>query len=122
MPPEQRLFSVTVANILQGPLVGLAPRLAAYTRPGGLLGLSGGDPLLGGWGAAAAAVSEQRCTRQHAALASPPPPVPSPPAGILQEQAPAVVEAYSPWFEGFQVAADDRWALVTATRRQAAAS
>lgn len=29
------------ACCLQGPLVGLAPRLAAYTRPGGLLGLSG---------------------------------------------------------------------------------
>lgn len=26
---------------LQGPLVALAPRLAAYTKPGGLLGLSG---------------------------------------------------------------------------------
>ncbi|KAL4431501.1 hypothetical protein ABPG75_006757 [Micractinium tetrahymenae] len=77
VPPEGRLFDVTVANILQGPLVGLAPRLAAYTRPGGLLGLS----------------------------------------GILQEQAPSVVEAYSPWFEGFAVEAEDRWALVTARRR-----
>lgn len=77
LPEEQRLFEVTVANILQGPLVALAPRLAAYTKPGGLLGLS----------------------------------------GILQEQAPAVVEAYSPWFEGFQVAGEDRWALVTAVRR-----
>lgn len=38
-------------------------------------------------------------------------------AGILQEQAPAVVEAYSPWFEGFAVEAEDRWALVTARRR-----
>lgn len=76
-PPQERLFDMTVANILQGPLVGLAPRLAAYTRPGGLLGLS----------------------------------------GILQEQAPAVVEAYSPWFEGFAVEAEDRWALVTARRR-----
>jgi len=30
-----------VANILKGPLVELAPRLAAYARPGALLGLSG---------------------------------------------------------------------------------
>lgn len=29
---------------LQGPLVGLAPRLAAYTKPGGVLGLSGEVP------------------------------------------------------------------------------
>ena len=41
VPEEQRQFEVTVANILQGPLVALAPRLAAYTKPGGLLGLSG---------------------------------------------------------------------------------
>ncbi|KAL4853519.1 Ribosomal protein L11 methyltransferase [Chlorella vulgaris] len=39
--PQQRLFEVTVANILQGPLLDLAPRLAAYTKPSGLLGLSG---------------------------------------------------------------------------------
>lgn len=41
LPEPQRQFDVTVANILQGPLVALAPRLAAYTKPGGLLGLSG---------------------------------------------------------------------------------
>lgn len=41
VPEERRQFEVTVANILQGPLVALAPRLAAYTKPGGLLGLSG---------------------------------------------------------------------------------
>lgn len=78
VPAEQRLFDVTVANILQGPLVALAPRLAAYTKPGGLLGLS----------------------------------------GVLNEQTPAVIEAYSPWFEGFTVETEDRWALVTATHRQ----
>ncbi|PSC74509.1 ribosomal L11 methyltransferase isoform B [Micractinium conductrix] len=78
VPPEQRLFGVTVANILQGPLVGLAPRLAAYTAPGGLLGLS----------------------------------------GVLQDQTPAVIQAYSPWFEAFQVATEDRWAVVTAVRRR----
>ncbi|KAI3424280.1 hypothetical protein D9Q98_009835 [Chlorella vulgaris] len=75
--PQQRLFEVTVANILQGPLLDLAPRLAAYTKPGGLLGLS----------------------------------------GILQEQTAAVMEAYSPWFQSFQVEGEERWALVTAVRR-----
>lgn len=58
------------------------------------------------------------------ALTGPPAPPPAPlrcaarPAGILQEQVPAVLEAYAPWFEGFEVAAEDRWALVTAVRRQ----
>lgn len=121
VPPEGRLFSVTVANILQGPLVGLAPRLASYTRPGGLLGLSGGAAAL-----LPLCASADPAVRS-AALRCPgvthmPRRLPSLPAGILQEQAPAVVEAYSPWFEGFQVAADDRWALVTATRRQPGAS
>ncbi|KAI7836968.1 hypothetical protein COHA_009152 [Chlorella ohadii] len=78
VPEERRQFEVTVANILQGPLVALAPRLAAYTKPGGLLGLS----------------------------------------GILQEQTPAVLEAYGPYFEGFEVQTEDRWALVTAVRKQ----
>ncbi|PRW20360.1 ribosomal L11 methyltransferase isoform B [Chlorella sorokiniana] len=78
VPEQQRQFEVTVANILQGPLVALAPRLAGYTKPGGLLGLS----------------------------------------GILQEQTPAVLEAYGPFFEGFEVQTEDRWALVTAVRKQ----
>jgi len=30
-----------VANILKGPLIDLAPRLAKYSRPGAVLGLSG---------------------------------------------------------------------------------
>lgn len=34
-------FDITVANILQGPLMALAPRLAHHTIPGGTLGLSG---------------------------------------------------------------------------------
>ncbi|KAK9838119.1 hypothetical protein WJX81_002386 [Elliptochloris bilobata] len=34
-------FDVCVANILQGPLLALAPRLAGYSVPGGLLALSG---------------------------------------------------------------------------------
>ena len=34
-------FDVVVANILKGPLLELAPRLASYTRPGGRLLLSG---------------------------------------------------------------------------------
>lgn len=76
---QQQEYDVTVANILQGPLVQLAPLLAGHTRPGGLLGLS----------------------------------------GVLEEQADAVVEAYSPWFEGFEVEAEDRWALVTAVRKRA---
>lgn len=42
---------------------------------------------------------------------------PCPLAGILQEQTPAVLEAYSPWFEGFEVQGEDRWALVTARRK-----
>jgi len=36
-----RQFDVVVANILQGPLLDLAPRLLGYLRPGGLLLLSG---------------------------------------------------------------------------------
>eukprot|EP00887_Chlorella_sp_A99_P008284 scaffold12.g8284.t1 len=40
-------------------------------------------------------------------------------SGVLEEQADAVVEAYSPWFEGFEVEAEDRWALVTAVRKRA---
>lgn len=41
-PPEaSRAFDVVVANILAGPLVGLAPRLAGYAKPGAALALSG---------------------------------------------------------------------------------
>ena len=41
LPPGSRAFDVVVANILAGPLVGLAPRLAGYAGPGGALALSG---------------------------------------------------------------------------------
>lgn len=34
-------YDVVLANILQGPLLDLGPRLSAYVRPGGLLALSG---------------------------------------------------------------------------------
>jgi len=41
-PPEAgRFFDVVVANILAGPLVGLAPRLVGYAKPGAALALSG---------------------------------------------------------------------------------
>ena len=42
---------------------------------------------------------------------------PAPAAGVLAEQAPAVIDAYRPWFQDFQVEGEDRWALVTAVRR-----
>ncbi|GAB4816382.1 hypothetical protein N2152v2_003428 [Parachlorella kessleri] len=77
VPQDQRQFDVVVANILQGPLLSLAPRLAAYAKPGAALGLS----------------------------------------GILREQAPGVIQAYSPYFEGFEVTGEDNWALVTARRK-----
>ena len=67
-----------VANILRGPLVELAPRLARYAAPGAVLGLS----------------------------------------GILESQAPEVIQAYSPWFDNFKVRGEEAWALVTATRKQ----
>ena len=70
-------FQIVVANILRGPLVELAPRLASYAAPGGVLGLS----------------------------------------GILETQAAEVIEACGPWFEDFQVAEEDSWALVTAKRK-----
>ena len=164
VPPEQRLFGVTVANILQGPLVGLAPRLAAYTAPGGLLGLSGvcvcvvstgGKRARGVWcggpctplGCSLATCptlitlphnkpTDRLLLRRPARTGAPlrllpgwmvPAAVPTcthtcPPfaaaAGVLQDQTPAVIQAYSPWFEAFQVATEDRWAVVTAVRRR----
>lgn len=38
---HDRLFDVVLANILQGPLLDLRPRLSSYVRPGGSLALSG---------------------------------------------------------------------------------
>ena len=35
------MFDVCVANILRGPLLRIAPRLARHTRPGGWVALSG---------------------------------------------------------------------------------
>jgi ribosomal protein L11 methyltransferase len=79
-PVEERLqaFQIVVANILRGPLVELAPRLAQYAGPNAVLGLS----------------------------------------GILETQAPEVIEAYSPWFDNFQVQTEESWALVTAVKRR----
>jgi ribosomal protein L11 methyltransferase len=77
-PAEERVFDIVVANILRGPLVELAPRLAAYAvSPGAVLGLS----------------------------------------GILETQAPEVIEAYSPWFDDFEVKTEESWALITAKRK-----
>ena len=39
-------------------------------------------------------------------------------SGILAEQAPAVVTAYSLYFEDFKVTQEGDWALVTARRRE----
>ena len=39
--PREPRFDLVVANILKGPLVELAPTLAAHSKPGGRLGLSG---------------------------------------------------------------------------------
>ena len=81
MGPEQLAagaYDVVVANILAGPLIALAPRLATLTRPGGRLKL----------------------------------------AGILREQADAVVEAYEPWFVLRAQAIDEQWAGVDGERRR----
>ncbi|KAL4514783.1 hypothetical protein Ndes2437A_g06867 [Nannochloris sp. 'desiccata'] len=79
-PVEERLaaFQIVVANILRGPLVELAPRLAQYAAPGAVLGLS----------------------------------------GILETQAPEVIEAYGFWFEDFEVKTEESWALVTGRRKK----
>jgi hypothetical protein len=39
--PAVAAFDLVMANILRGPLLELAPRLASYCRPGGRLMLSG---------------------------------------------------------------------------------
>lgn len=39
--PDAQRYDVVVANVLAGPLVRLAPTLAAALRPGGVIGLSG---------------------------------------------------------------------------------
>lgn len=40
-PPKEKRFDVVVANMTPGPLVRLAPTLAAALAPGGMLGVSG---------------------------------------------------------------------------------
>ena len=67
-------FDACAANILAGPLMGLASTLADMVRPGGQIGLS----------------------------------------GILEAQAPKVVESYSEFFEDVQVAGSEGgWVLIT---------
>lgn len=164
--PQQRLFEVTVANILQvrQPHYGctrgggfwpqllllllLRPEQPALQRsalssvawhagptagpgtPPGGLHQAGRPPwplrcmLL----AVSYAVCERssalrpvlpvQCPAMPAACAFTPPACPCAcAAGILQEQTAAVMEAYSPWFQSFQVEGEERWALVTAVRR-----
>jgi ribosomal protein L11 methylase PrmA len=41
LPEVESAFDIVVANILAGPLVRLAPEIAALARPGAALGLSG---------------------------------------------------------------------------------
>ena len=77
-PPFLAYPCRVVANILKGPLVELAPRLAGYAAPGAALGLS----------------------------------------GVLTTQAPAVTQAYAPFFENFEVAEEEGWAVITAVRRR----
>jgi len=74
--PEQR-YDVVLANILAGPLIALEPLLAARTRPGGRILLS----------------------------------------GILESQAPGVVQAYAADFAAEVTATDEGWALVEGCRR-----
>jgi len=68
---------IVLANILARPLVGLAPKLAAATRPGGNVVL----------------------------------------AGILDEQAAEVRDAYAPWFDFEMDATVDGWTRIGGIRR-----
>lgn len=70
-------FDVVVANILSGPLVELAPRLARLTRAGGRIAL----------------------------------------AGLLDEQATDVAQAYQPWFDIVAHATLSGWTLLAGRRR-----
>ncbi|MEM9383550.1 MAG: 50S ribosomal protein L11 methyltransferase [Pseudomonadota bacterium] len=76
-PLAASAYDVVLANILAGPLITLASRLATLTRPAGHLKL----------------------------------------AGILREQAAAVVDAYRPWFDVSAEAIDEQWARVEGVRR-----
>lgn len=70
-------FDVVLANILAGPLIALAPYLAAHCRPGGVLAL----------------------------------------AGLLEDQAAEVAEAYRPWFDIETAARREGWTLLAGCRR-----
>ncbi len=70
-------FDVVVANILSGPLIELAPRLAQLTRAGGRIVL----------------------------------------AGLLDEQAADVAQAYQPWFDIGAHGTRSGWALLAGRRR-----
>jgi len=69
-------WDVVLANILAGPLVGLAPTLARHVRPGGAIVL----------------------------------------AGMLEEQAEGVAQAYRPWFHMRMFAKRDGWAVLEGRR------
>jgi ribosomal protein L11 methyltransferase len=70
-------FDIVLANILAGPLVELAPRLAPMVRTGGALVL----------------------------------------AGLLEQQAAEVAQAYRPWFDIGPVAEREGWTLLAGRRR-----
>jgi len=73
---DQRQHDIIVANILKGPLIELAPVLAAYRKPTSVLGLS----------------------------------------GIVSSQVEDVIQAYSDYFQNFNVhsAVGSEWVLITA--------
>jgi len=75
--PADIQFDILLANILSGPLIGLAPQFAALTCSGGILILS----------------------------------------GILAEQADAVCQAYSPWFDFEEPRQRDNWVCLSARRK-----
>jgi ribosomal protein L11 methyltransferase len=68
---------ILIANILAGPLIELAPQLAALVKQGGRIALS----------------------------------------GILDHQANAIIEAYTPWFDVNPASLRDEWARVDGTKR-----
>ncbi|MDC9720681.1 MAG: 50S ribosomal protein L11 methyltransferase [Gammaproteobacteria bacterium] len=79
LPQHTPTLSVDVmlANILAGPLIDMASRLAELTKSGGLIALS----------------------------------------GILEHQADAVIEAYSPWFNMHTVVSKDEWVRIDGHKR-----
>ena len=71
MPAQQ--YDMVLANILAGPLVELAPKLADYCKTGGDIVLS----------------------------------------GILENQAPSILEAYRPWFDLDAPSMQEEWIRIT---------